>query len=159
MPEMNGYEMMRNIPLAAIPTLPHPCPHGKGHEGRPLEALRPARPTTSQNRRQHRAAAVAASRLAVSAKEKLPHTHENRRVLSSRPAEESRRPRSRCRARSIARSCARPSPTRPCSVRHDFAALVLDIKMPGISGIEPATLIKQRKRSEGVDHPVPTRTP
>src|SRR6476660_9036722 len=34
-----------------------------------------------------------------------------------------------------------------CVVRHDFAALVLDIKMPGMNGIELATLIKQRKRS------------
>src|SRR5258705_6093156 len=33
-------------------------------------------------------------------------------------------------------------------VRHDFAALVLDIKMPGMNGIELATLIKQRKRSQ-----------
>src|SRR5919204_4725216 len=35
-------------------------------------------------------------------------------------------------------------------VRHDFAALVLDIRMPGMSGIELATLIKQRKRSQHV---------
>jgi PAS domain S-box-containing protein len=35
-------------------------------------------------------------------------------------------------------------------MRHDFAALVLDIKMPGMSGIELATLVKQRKRSEHV---------
>ena len=35
-------------------------------------------------------------------------------------------------------------------MRHDFAALVLDIKMPGMSGIELATLIKQRKRSQHV---------
>jgi len=35
-------------------------------------------------------------------------------------------------------------------VRHDFAALVLDIKMPGMSGLELATLIKQRKRSQHV---------
>jgi len=35
-------------------------------------------------------------------------------------------------------------------VRHEFAALVLDIKMPGMSGIELATLIKRRKRSEHV---------
>ncbi|HWW86625.1 MAG TPA: ATP-binding protein [Vicinamibacterales bacterium] len=35
-------------------------------------------------------------------------------------------------------------------VRNDFAALVLDIKMPGMSGIELATLIKQRKRSQHV---------
>ena len=34
-----------------------------------------------------------------------------------------------------------------CVVRHDFAALVLDIRMPGMNGIELATLIKQRKRS------------
>lgn len=32
-------------------------------------------------------------------------------------------------------------------VRHDFAALVLDIRMPGMNGIELASLIKQRKRS------------
>jgi signal transduction histidine kinase len=37
-----------------------------------------------------------------------------------------------------------------CLVRNDFAALVLDIKMPGMSGIELATLIKQRKRSQHV---------
>src|ERR1700686_5149938 len=37
-----------------------------------------------------------------------------------------------------------------CLMRHDFAALVLDIKMPGMSGIELATLIKQRKRSRHV---------
>ncbi len=35
-------------------------------------------------------------------------------------------------------------------VRNEFAALVLDIKMPGMSGIELATLIKQRKRSQHV---------
>jgi hypothetical protein len=35
-------------------------------------------------------------------------------------------------------------------VRHDFAALVLDIRMPGMSGIELATLIKQRRRSQDV---------
>src|SRR5689334_4681976 len=37
-----------------------------------------------------------------------------------------------------------------CLVRHEFAALVLDIRMPGMSGIELATLIKQRKRSSHV---------
>jgi PAS domain S-box-containing protein len=35
-------------------------------------------------------------------------------------------------------------------VRNEFAALVLDIKMPGMSGIELATLIKKRKRSQHV---------
>src|ERR1700749_3105678 len=35
-------------------------------------------------------------------------------------------------------------------VRHDFAALVLDIRMPGMGGIELATLVKQRKRSQHV---------
>jgi PAS domain S-box-containing protein len=35
-------------------------------------------------------------------------------------------------------------------VRHDFAALVLDIRMPGMSGIDLALLIKQRKRSRHV---------
>jgi PAS domain S-box-containing protein len=35
-------------------------------------------------------------------------------------------------------------------VRHDFAALVLDIKMPGMNGLELASLIKQRKRSQNV---------
>jgi signal transduction histidine kinase len=37
-----------------------------------------------------------------------------------------------------------------CLVRNDFAALVLDIRMPGMGGIELATLIKQRKRSQHV---------
>jgi hypothetical protein len=35
-------------------------------------------------------------------------------------------------------------------VRNDFAALVLDIRMPGMSGLELASLIKQRKRSQHV---------
>ena len=37
-----------------------------------------------------------------------------------------------------------------CLVRNDFAALVLDIRMPGMNGIELATLVKQRKRSQHV---------
>ena len=37
-----------------------------------------------------------------------------------------------------------------CLVRNEFAALVLDIMMPGMSGIELAMLIKQRKRSQHV---------
>ncbi|MBI3802973.1 MAG: response regulator [Nitrospirae bacterium] len=35
-------------------------------------------------------------------------------------------------------------------LQHDFAAIVLDIKMPGVGGIELATLIKQRKRSQHI---------
>jgi PAS domain S-box-containing protein len=35
-------------------------------------------------------------------------------------------------------------------VRNEFAALVLDIKMPGMGGIELAKLIKQRRRSQHV---------
>lgn len=35
-------------------------------------------------------------------------------------------------------------------LKHDFAAIVLDIRMPGISGIELAELIKQRKRSQHI---------
>jgi PAS domain S-box-containing protein len=35
-------------------------------------------------------------------------------------------------------------------VRHEFAALVLDIRMPDMSGIDLATLIKQRRRSAHV---------
>ena len=37
-----------------------------------------------------------------------------------------------------------------CMVRHEFAVLILDIMMPGMSGIELATLIKQRKRTQHV---------
>jgi PAS domain S-box-containing protein len=35
-------------------------------------------------------------------------------------------------------------------VRHDFAAIVLDIRMPGMNGIELAALIKKRKRSQDI---------
>jgi PAS domain S-box-containing protein len=35
-------------------------------------------------------------------------------------------------------------------LRDDFAAIVLDIRMPGMSGIELASVIKQRKRSQHV---------
>jgi len=37
-----------------------------------------------------------------------------------------------------------------CIIRNDFAAIVLDIKMPGMNGIELATLVKQRKRSQHI---------
>jgi signal transduction histidine kinase/CheY-like chemotaxis protein len=37
-----------------------------------------------------------------------------------------------------------------CVVRHDFAALVLDIMMPDMNGVELAMLIKHRKRSRDV---------
>ena len=37
-----------------------------------------------------------------------------------------------------------------CLLKHDFAVIVLDIKMPGMSGIELARLIKERKRSQHV---------
>ena len=35
-------------------------------------------------------------------------------------------------------------------LRHDFAAIVLDIQMPGMSGIELAKLIKERKRARHI---------
>ena len=35
-------------------------------------------------------------------------------------------------------------------LRHDFAAIVLDIRMPGMTGIELAGLIKARKRSQHI---------
>jgi PAS domain S-box-containing protein len=35
-------------------------------------------------------------------------------------------------------------------LQHDFAAMVLDIRMPGMSGIELAKLVKQRKRTRDV---------
>ena len=35
-------------------------------------------------------------------------------------------------------------------LRDDFGALILDIKMPGMSGIELASLVKQRNRSKDV---------
>jgi PAS domain S-box-containing protein len=37
-----------------------------------------------------------------------------------------------------------------CLLRDEFAAIILDIKMPGMDGIELAKLIKQRKRSQHV---------
>src|SRR5688500_17635509 len=37
-----------------------------------------------------------------------------------------------------------------CVLRHAFAAIVLDIRMPGMTGIELASVIKQRKRSQHV---------
>src|SRR5262249_10922922 len=35
-------------------------------------------------------------------------------------------------------------------LRHEFAAMVLDIRMPGMNGLELAALIKQRKRTQDV---------
>src|SRR5690349_7838615 len=35
-------------------------------------------------------------------------------------------------------------------LRHEFAAMILDIRMPGISGIELANLVKQRRRTQSV---------
>src|ERR1051326_1803451 len=35
-------------------------------------------------------------------------------------------------------------------LRHEFAAMVLDIRMPGMNGIELASLIKQRRRTHDV---------
>jgi signal transduction histidine kinase len=35
-------------------------------------------------------------------------------------------------------------------LRHDFAAMILDIRMPGMSGIELAHLVKQRRRTQDV---------
>jgi PAS domain S-box-containing protein len=35
-------------------------------------------------------------------------------------------------------------------LRHEFAAMILDIKMPGMDGIELARLVKQRRRTEHV---------
>ena len=35
-------------------------------------------------------------------------------------------------------------------LRHEFAAMILDIKMPGTSGIELANLVKQRRRTQDV---------
>src|SRR5262249_17687978 len=35
-------------------------------------------------------------------------------------------------------------------LRHEFAAMVLDIRMPGVSGIELAKLIKKRRRTQDV---------
>ena len=35
-------------------------------------------------------------------------------------------------------------------LRHDFAAIILDIRMPGMSGIELAHLVKQRRRTQDV---------
>src|SRR5215467_4665486 len=35
-------------------------------------------------------------------------------------------------------------------LQHEFAAIILDIKMPGTGGVELAQLIKQRKRSQHV---------
>jgi PAS domain S-box-containing protein len=35
-------------------------------------------------------------------------------------------------------------------LRHEFAAMILDIRMPGISGIELANLVKQRRRTQNV---------
>src|SRR6188472_2699020 len=37
-----------------------------------------------------------------------------------------------------------------CIIGHDFAALVIDIRMPGMNGIELAQMVKQRKRSQHV---------
>src|SRR3954449_2357116 len=35
-------------------------------------------------------------------------------------------------------------------LRHDFAAMILDIRMPGMSGIELANMVKKRRRTQDV---------
>src|ERR1043166_8783298 len=37
-----------------------------------------------------------------------------------------------------------------CLLRHEVAAIILDIRMPGMSGLERAKLIEERKRSKHV---------
>ena len=62
----------------------------------------------------------------------------------------------RCRLPAGARDIGRRGAA--CAARQtDFAAIVLDIRMPGMSGIELAKLIKQRRALSARADPVPDR--
>src|ERR1051325_4714246 len=102
---------------------------------------------------EHRAAAVAAARVAVSVKETIvTPTSDRARVLivdyqpRNLDALEAMLAPIEC---TLVRAVSADEALLAL-LRYDFAAIVLDIRMPGMDGFELARLIKQRKRSQHV---------
>ena len=154
MPEMDGYETMREIrKQPGVPHAPDPRADRQGHEGRPREVPAGGRLGLHRQAGEHRPAAVAAARLAVPLEDRRAHGQaEKPKILI---VDDQPRNLDVLEAMLDELDCTLVRATSAdeallCLMRHDFAALVLDIKMPGMSGIELATLIKQRKRSQHV---------
>ena len=161
MPEMDGYETMRRDPArAAVPDAADSGAHGQGDEGRPREVPRRRRVGLHRQAGQHRSAAVAAARLAAPLSV-MTMDMTGRRIAAPPPGRRvDRRRRRRRRARSWSSTISRATSTRSrrCSsqsgcqlvraqsadeallalLEQDFAAIVLDIRMPGMSGLELA---------------------
>ena len=153
MPEMDGYETMREIRKdAEVPHPADPGADGKGDERRSREVPAGRRVRLHRQAGQHRPAAVAASCMAVPLIADQVMTNEDVTLLivddepRNLEALEAMLDGSGCR---VVRAQSADEALL-AMLRQDFAAIILDIRMPGISGIDLAHLIKQRKRTQHV---------
>src|SRR5262249_47160620 len=127
-----------------VPAAPDSGAYGEGDEGRPREVPAGGRGRLHPQARQHRSAPVVIEGVAVSMnRPKILIVDDQPRNLDVLEAMLDGLECAFVRASSADEALL-------ALVRHDFAALVLDIRMPGMSGIDLAQLIKQRKRSRHV---------
>src|SRR6185437_7311796 len=135
----------RDPEASGVPPPADPGAHGEGDEGRSREVSAGRRLRLHREAREHRSAALAAARLVVSLMDapKILIVDDQPRNLDVLEAMLDGMDCAFIRATTADEALL-------ALVRHEFAALVLDIRMPGMSGIELATLIKQRKRSQHV---------
>jgi CheY-like chemotaxis protein len=159
MPEMDGYETMRQIRRdPKLRTLPILGVDRQGHERGPREVPRGGRVRLRGQAGEYRAAAVAVAGVVVSLTMTTPTFVETEKasetpkvlIVDDQPRnldalEAMLEPLGCVLVRAESADEALLS-----LLRHDFAAIVLDIRMPVMSGIELAKVIKRRKRSEHV---------